>query len=107
MLCTNKFDKNATQCSDGNVDQVAHRQSGCLEVNSNHCSDLEIDKQQQKVPQFGPSSMNHAEESPDGRPHCCCTEREQRQIVKGIDQKRSECVREASQLCMKSGGEAV
>src|SRR5215471_16254903 len=107
MLCANEFYENASQSGDSNIDQVAYWQTGCFEVNPNHCSDFEIDKQQQEVPEFSSPPMHHADECSEGRPHGRRTKREQRQIVKGIDQKRSECVGEIAQLRVKAGGEPV
>ena len=105
MLCANELNKNASQSGDRNVDQVAYRQPCRFEVNSNHRPDFEIDKQEQEVAKSGVPPMHHAQESIDRRPHGRSTKREQRKIVKRVDQQRSYSIGEVPQLRVKIGGE--
>src|SRR5215471_13776641 len=99
--------KNAPQSGNSDVDQVAYRQPCCFEVDSDHRSDFQVDEQEQDVRKSGSPAIYHPEESLDGRPHSCCANRKQRQIVKNVDQKRSERVGKILQLHVKTGSQAI
>jgi hypothetical protein len=49
VLGADDFDQHAAESRDCNIDQVAYREAGGLEVNADHRSDFEIDEQEQNV----------------------------------------------------------
>ena len=92
MFRSPNLDEDTTQRCHRDIDQLANRKFCGLEIDSHHCANFEINKQEKDVRKFGTSFTQHAEEGGYGRPDGRSAYREKCQVVKSIYQQNPDRV---------------
>jgi len=92
MLGTHYFDQCTPESGDRDIDQVSHREMCGLEINANHSSYFQIDKQEEDVREGGATLCDHPDESRNSRPDSRPANSKQRQEMKRIDQESTNGV---------------
>src|ERR1700747_2715932 len=110
MFRSPNLDEDTTQRWHRDIDQVANRKFCGLEIDSHHCANFEINKQEKDVGKFGSSFTQHAEEGGKGRPDGRSAYSEESQVVKSINQQNSDrvcgCLHPAVKICRGVGQNA-
>jgi hypothetical protein len=101
MLGTHYLDQDTAKSSHCNIHQVPNREPCCLEVDPNYRSELEIDEQEEDVPEARVALGRDPDENGSRRPNSGRANGEQTQEMKCVDQETANRIGGVFHVAMK------